>query len=465
MSDPEAQRWTRPGFAAVADQVYAHCGLAVPPYRRQAAEAGMRLAMQRLGLDDIDVLGARIRTDRAALEVLVDELAVGETYFFREPAQFGALRDHILPDLLARRPAGHRLRVWSAGCASGEEAYSLAILFAEMGLGERVDLLATDVSAEKLARARAARFSAWSFRNDDGQRARRWMTAAGTHWQPVETIRSMVRFDRVNLAAPTWPSPTTGTWGLDLVLCRNVLLYFDPATVAAVAVRLGTALAPGGWLLTASGDPALPAAALRSARLAGMRAYRPPHHPTEAAPLAPPRPRPPLAPRRPTKPHGPPPLEQALAAYQAGDWARTVDLLAPFGDHEAATMWTVRALTNLDPDAADAASAAAVQRHPLSADLHYLRAMLQWQRGEAEAAGSFRKVLFLDPSHASAHLGLGAWLAHTGDRAGAVRALRAAARVCRAWGDQAVPLQDGLTGHQLADAATARMDSLAKEAP
>ena len=157
MSDPEAQRWTRPGFAAVADQVYAHCGLAVPPYRRQAAEAGMRLAMQRLGLDDIDVLGARIRTDRAALEVLVDELAVGETYFFREPAQFGALRDHILPDLLARRPAGHRLRVWSAGCASGEEAYSLAILFAEMGLGERVDLLATDVSAEKLARARAGR--------------------------------------------------------------------------------------------------------------------------------------------------------------------------------------------------------------------------------------------------------------------------------------------------------------------
>src|SRR5262245_45732121 len=156
--------WTA-GFEAVAQLVGRRTGLALTG-RRDSAEQGIRRALARARTADLDRYLERLAAEDALLDDLVGELTVGETYFFREPAQFQFLRREALPALKRRAEQGHVVRVWSAGCASGEEAYSLAILLEEAGLGEQVSLLATDISRAALARARQAVYGTWSLRGD-----------------------------------------------------------------------------------------------------------------------------------------------------------------------------------------------------------------------------------------------------------------------------------------------------------
>ena len=159
--------WTDPACEALAALVGRHAGLSFSAGGTQRAELGFRRAMARAGLADLERYRARITEDPALLADLLAELTVGETYFFREPAQFDYLRREVLPGLRRRQPAGQpSVRAWSAGCASGEEAYSLAILFEEEGFGPGAFLLGTDISHTALTRARRAHFSAWSLRGD-----------------------------------------------------------------------------------------------------------------------------------------------------------------------------------------------------------------------------------------------------------------------------------------------------------
>src|SRR5262249_46874019 len=146
--------WSHPGYEALAALLGSRTGLAFIPGRRPQAELGMRKAMGRAGVDDPGRYRDRVAAEPALFDDLVVELTVGETYFYREPSQFEFIRREVLPGLRAVRDEADPARVWSAGCASGEEAYSLAMLFEDEGLGGRVRLLATDVSRPALARAR-----------------------------------------------------------------------------------------------------------------------------------------------------------------------------------------------------------------------------------------------------------------------------------------------------------------------
>jgi chemotaxis protein methyltransferase CheR len=181
-------------------------------------------------------------------------LTIGESYFFRDPPLMDALVREVLPEIIQRRRlAGQlRLRIWSAGCSSGEEPYSVAILLREI-LPDiarwDIALTATDLNARFLAKAAAGRFGVWSFRGVSPVRLARWFRRLDAQtWEVDASVRAMVRFDELNLAQTAWAGPRAEIAQVDLLLCRNVLMYFTREQATACASRLAAALAPGGWL-------------------------------------------------------------------------------------------------------------------------------------------------------------------------------------------------------------------------
>jgi chemotaxis protein methyltransferase CheR len=185
---------------------------------------------------------------------VVEHLTVGETYFMRDPAQIAALRETILPDVITRRAAQRRMRFWSAGCSTGEEPYTLAMLLEELTVLGGWDLLlvGTDVNRESLRIAREARYPAWSFRATPPALRDRHFDAVGSSWQLRDSIRRLVRFAWMNLGAESLMPPSAD---IDLIMCRNVTIYFDEAATQRLYRALVAALSPGGWLMLGPSDP------------------------------------------------------------------------------------------------------------------------------------------------------------------------------------------------------------------
>jgi len=182
------------------------------------------------------------------LSALARELTVGETYFFRNNEQFRALAEVVLPDRLRvpRRPKV--LRLLSAGCSSGEEAYSLAIVAREtiQDSSWKIAINAVDLNPAALEKAAQARYSSWALRETSIDMRTRWFKAAGRDVALDDSIRAMVEFEQANLA-----TSNPGLWQpghYDAVFCRNVLMYFEPEQMRAAIVRIAEALAPGGYL-------------------------------------------------------------------------------------------------------------------------------------------------------------------------------------------------------------------------
>jgi chemotaxis protein methyltransferase CheR len=249
------QDWTDAGLAAIAREVERQTGLSWPAGRRDSAEAAIHRAMERARIGHADRYLALIREETAAREELIAELTIGETYFLRDTNQFAALRDVVIPGIAAEAGRDRELRVWSAGCASGEEAYSLAIVLAELGLGARAWVLGTDIARHRLATARAGRYTRWSLRGVPPATVRRYFREDGRRYHLDPVIRDAVEFRYLNLAEDRYPSLSSGIWGMDLILCRNVLIYFDRETVARVAARLIASLSETGWLMLGASDP------------------------------------------------------------------------------------------------------------------------------------------------------------------------------------------------------------------
>jgi chemotaxis protein methyltransferase CheR len=460
--------WSDAGFELVARVVGTRTGLSFPAASRMRAEAGIARAMARAGLADLACYGSLIQTRAEALDDLVIELTVGETYFFREPAQFSFIRHTVLPEIRARRGPRHAIRTWSAGCASGEEAYSLAIMLGELSPGEHADVWATDISRAALAKARAASYGAWSLRGEGAWLAGRYLRRDGARWVVDERIRRRVRFEPLNLALDAYPSCASGIWGMDLILCRNVLIYFDPDTVLQVARRFYESLAAGGWLITGPSDPSLvggtpyetvatDAGTFYRRGAVGRR------EPSSFANL-PAVPPPPaisgfLARAAEPAPNALAPLEEARLAFARGDYHTAVRLTRDLESAAAVVLLRVRALANLDSTEAERVCAAALEHHPFSPELHYLLALLLLDQGrDAEAAKSVRRVLYLDRSLAAAHLTLGTILRRLGERDSARRAYRNAYKLCVARpADEVVPLTEGERAGRLSEAAEAEL--------
>ncbi len=460
--------WTHPAYEAVVNGLGARTGLTFSQERHAHAEIGVRRAMGRAGTSDPERYRQLLAKDESLLDDLIVELTVGETYFFREPAQFEFIRRVVLPGLRLDRGRAHPGQIWSAACASGEEAYSLAMLIEEEKLAGQVHVLATDISRAALSKARLGDYGPWSLRGEGEAIARRHLRREGNRIVVGESIRKSISFEYLNLALDVYPSFVTGTWGLDLVLCRNVLIYFDRDTVRAVAQRLYSSLAEGGWLITASSDPPLGDAApfevvvadegvfYRRASLADPLQVQ-----SRGLVIAG------LEPKRPARPVPPPlpipsresVLDEARQDLAAGRYAEAADRTRGLEkDVEAAALY-VRALANLDAAKAESACAEAVRRHSFSSELHYLRAVLLVGLGrDEEAAAEARRVLYLDRSLAIAHCLLGALQRRRGDHDGAWRSFRNARDLCSARPvDEVVPLSDGEPNGRLAENARLQM--------
>jgi chemotaxis protein methyltransferase CheR len=185
---------------------------------------------------------------RDRIRAVVGLLTVGETYFFRHPEQFRAFADLVSTEAPLGAAAPRTFRVLSAGCASGEEPYSLAMTATERlaGCEMKVAVTAIDINPASLERARRGRFSAWSLRETPEDARRRWFSTVGAEYEVDPSIRAVVGFAEANLAEtdPALWAPE----GYDVVFCRNVLMYFTPEAARDVIRRIAFSLAPGGHL-------------------------------------------------------------------------------------------------------------------------------------------------------------------------------------------------------------------------
>jgi len=211
--------------------------------------------LRQNALDSLEQLADRLgRPGQTALaQQVVEALLNNETYFFRDRAMFDQLSATVLPGLARKRERTRRLTIWSVGCSTGQEAYSLAMLFAEQPMRWRdwnIEIIGTDVARSVVMAAREGNFSQFQIQRGLGvAQMVSFFEETRTGWRASEALRRMVRFEAHNLLDP---SPEPGRF--DLILCRNVLLYFDRPTRERAFARLSSALAPDGLLMLGAGE-------------------------------------------------------------------------------------------------------------------------------------------------------------------------------------------------------------------
>jgi chemotaxis protein methyltransferase CheR len=282
---------------------------------------------------------------RAELDELIAEVTIGETYFFRHSEHFDALRDIVIPDVLARNQDKRTLRIWCAGCADGPEAYSLAILLGrqmEQKLADwSVSILATDINRHSLARACEGKYGEWAFRSTTEDLRRECFTREGPLWRIAPRYRRWISFEHYNLVTDPVSAPVTRLLPLDLVVCRNVMIYFDAEISSQMIQRFHGCLAEGGWLLVGPTEPNMKHfKAFSTVNAPGVTLYQ--KSPPESTPApnptvnrvlpslpAPPPPAYQIPPRpKPARVEqiAPPTLTQARHLADRGDWAGAMEI-------------------------------------------------------------------------------------------------------------------------------------------
>jgi chemotaxis protein methyltransferase CheR len=397
-------------------------------------------------------------------EALADGLTIRETHFFRVTPQIEAIRRHVLPALLRRRqdvPAERRLSIWSAGCSTGEEAYTLAILLREQWPSMeswRIDILGTDLSPAALTRAAEARYGDWSFRDTPPAIRQRYFIPEGKRWRLADPVRRLVRFARHNLVSD--PFPTTAG-GFDLILCRNVTIYFSPQTTQRLYHRFAAALAPGGWLILGPSDsPPAAAAALEACYLNGAilwrrRADGPAFDPASPAPPATPAAATPATRRTgdlwpATRPGQPSPrstpIPRPIEAEAPGRPGGRPGDPAPAG---VAQLWPL--VRGGDRVAAGELATRLATTAPLEAEVHLVRGLVLLDEGDPERALEvLRRAVFLAPNNALAQVSLGRACHRLGSRERARAALSRARRILAPLpGADLVPGGGGVTAGEL----------------
>ena len=239
----------------LAGLLEARTGQQLTMSRRWRIETALSALLRERGIATLDELITILVMGKepSLSQMVVEALLNNETYFFRDRAPFDVLQRHALPELARRRADSKRLRIWSAGCSTGQEVYSLSMLFAEepeKWQGWTVDVLGTDVSTSCVDRARAGAYSQFEVQRGLGiNQMIKWFEECPDGWRAVETLRKPVRFQVHNILEP---APHPG--GFDIVLCRNVLLYLNPEKKMLSFERIASALAEDGWLMLGAGE-------------------------------------------------------------------------------------------------------------------------------------------------------------------------------------------------------------------
>ncbi|MEN2975692.1 protein-glutamate O-methyltransferase [Tistrella bauzanensis] len=245
-------------FAFISGMLKQRSGLIIGPDKLYLLESRLSPLARRRGLPGLTELIAEMRKPSAEelRRDVTDAMTTNETSFFRDIKPFEEMRTFALPDLLAKRADRRQLRIWSAAASTGQEAYTLAMLFKEMGAkldGWRLEIIGTDLSNEVLDKARAATYSQFEVqRGLPITLLVKYFEQDGEHWRLKQPIRSMVNFRQHNLLNG---SSSLGTF--DVIFCRNVLIYFDQETKRKVLEDLRKVLAPDGYLFLGGAETVL----------------------------------------------------------------------------------------------------------------------------------------------------------------------------------------------------------------
>ncbi|MBF0471322.1 MAG: protein-glutamate O-methyltransferase CheR [Gammaproteobacteria bacterium] len=247
----------KPPLQQIADLIAARTGLffGIQELRRLTSVVTGRIANLRLKSVEeyLRLLQQESRDSSREWREFVSDITVGETYLFRDEGQITLLRQELLPQILEENRNQKRVRIWSAGCSSGEEIYTLAILLDQLlgrDHGWQLELLASDLDQRALAQAELGLYRQWSFRGVAEEIRSRYFVRCGEQWQVSAELRRQIRFFHLNLMADHYPLAEPFLNRVDLIICRNVLIYFEAATIDAIAAKLAATLRSGGILLT-----------------------------------------------------------------------------------------------------------------------------------------------------------------------------------------------------------------------
>lgn len=455
-------------LSALSALLSARIGLHFPQERWGDLERGIAAAAAVFGLPDAASCAQRLLSTpltHREIEILASHLTVGETYFFREPRSLDGFEQHILPALLhARMHNARRLRIWCAGCCTGEEPYSIAMLLDRL-IPEHeawnVTLLATDINPLFLRKAAEGEYGDWSFRaTPEGVRARYFKRKRDGRYVLHPRIRKKVTFSYLNLADDVYPSLSNNTNAMDVIFCRNVLMYFTAERVSAIVEQLYRSLADGGWLIV---SPAETSSALfsrfTSVAFAGATLYRksvdadaPRFVSPVPAPMVEPEPwrALPLPPALPEVAAAPAPASLAAAPHGTGTPAQAARDCANQGRLDEAVAWCREAI-------------AADKLNPAG---YYLLATVQQEQGQNDdAMQSLQRALYLDSGFVLAHFALGNLCRSQGRQREAQRHFDHAQSLLRAHPpDEVLPESEGLSAGRLGEIIASVQSSMPRTA-
>lgn len=449
-------------FIRFRDLIEQRCGIHLDDSRSPSLQASLRARMEQLGIGRFEPYYDRLLADSTEEEFrkLVALVTVTETCFLRDPAQFEVLRRRILPALIAERGAEDRrtVRIWSAGCASGEEPYSIALVLWNMGLQVTYpdwtfDIVATDLNSDALSAACRGVYSARSIRYVDGTWLRRYFESDGKQYRLNDEVKRSVRFSYSNLIQE--PFPPAELRGQDVIFCKNVSIYFRPEVTRRLMHGFFEALNEGGYLFLGHSESLWHISdEFRLVEYDGAFCYRKITAPPVPAPRPPEvrRPHPVSAPgsakpaqpsaasvvtprRKPAPPA--PPLEdtgsqyhQCLEAFRTGAWDRAEASLRALMQSSPTFIRAYLLLGGLYANQGRYEEAVDQAARALGLDLfeakaHLLVGMIEARRGrQTEALESLRRALYLDDTLALAHFWLANLYRDRGDKERATREYR-----------------------------------------
>jgi chemotaxis protein methyltransferase CheR len=416
-----------PAYSRLKEHLIASTGLSFYADRdHELTEMiGQRLADLRLrdcsSYADLLAAGAG---GEAEMDVLIGKLTIGETSFFRDSEEFSAIRDIVLPDILERNQGSKQLRIWSAGCATGAEPYSLAILLAhdlaDRIAGWQIDIRATDLNRSFLARAAEGIFRPWALRSISDEVKRDCFSNEGGFWTIHPRYKKWISFQYLNLAESEFLPPSTAGSHFDLILCRNVMIYFKPEVSKRLVGQFYQVLNFGGWLVVGASEHSRERyGEFRAVSTAGTKLYQKmttPQGQPEGAPE--PQPPPPMAAAHPLPPlpaepcagsaPGPAGIELLRQLVDSGDWQGAGDC--------------VQGLLTQDR---------------LNPAAYFYQALIFESLGVPDAAErSLRKAIYLDRNFAMAHYQLGLALQRDGQTSAAARSFGNLLRILEGVADQ-----------------------------
>lgn len=352
----------------------------------------------------------------AELDALIAEITIGETHFFRHMEHFDALRDLVLPDLIERNRTTRRLRIWCAGCADGAEPYSLSILVKrDLGhslAGWEVSILGTDINRRSLVSAREGQYEDWVLRATPVDVKQNCFFRQGKRWSLAPRYKEGVSFQYHNLVETPFPYLLSNLSAFDLIVCRNVMIYFAPELMWRMIRQFHDCLVPGAWLLVGPSEPNMTHfTAFQAVNAPGVTLYQ---KPDQAVPTAIANPVAPLLAAL-------TPLPPFPAISQQPDAGLGVP--APVVESVEPTLDDIRC--HLDRGEWENASACCerlLKTENLKSSLHFQHALaLEQLARHDDAERSLRRALYLDRNSVLAHYYLGVLLLSQGNSRQAAR--------------------------------------------